>query len=80
MINFKTEKGPKMKCFDFGKFQIKMPSHKKILFQILFGAFHITSRSYKPGNAAATLLNNCFTLYPVLALVSINFNSDLFVF
>ena len=45
MINFKTENEPKMKFFDFGAFQKieKMPSHDKILFHMLFGAFHDTS-------------------------------------
>ena len=40
----KTEKEPKMKFFDFGAFQkiMKMPSHGKILFRMLFGAFHDT--------------------------------------
>ena len=35
----------KMKFFDFGAFQKieKMPSHDKILFHMLFGAFHDTS-------------------------------------
>ena len=35
-----------MKFVDFGAFQIKMqiPSHEKILLQMLIGAFHITSR------------------------------------
>ena len=34
-----------MKFFDFGAFQKieKMPSHDKILFHMLFGAFHDTS-------------------------------------
>ena len=46
VINFKTEKEPKMIFFDFGAFQInmQMPSHDKMIFQMLFGAFHITSR------------------------------------
>ena len=45
MINFKTENEPKLKFFDFGAFQKieKMPSHDKILFHMLFGAFHDTS-------------------------------------
>ena len=40
------EKESKMKFFDFGAFQIKMQliSHDKILLQMFFGAFHITSR------------------------------------
>ena len=42
VIKYKTEKEPKMKFFDFGAFQkiIKMLSHDKNLFHILFGAFH----------------------------------------
>ena len=45
VINFKTENEPKMKFFDFRAFQKieKMPSHDKILFHMLFGAFHDTS-------------------------------------
>ena len=45
MINFKTENEPKMKFFDFAAFQKieKMLSHEKILFHMLFGAFHDTS-------------------------------------
>ena len=45
MINFKIENEPKMKFFDFGAFQKieKMLSHDKILFHMLFGAFHDTS-------------------------------------
>ena len=44
VINFWTEKEPKMKIFDFGAFQKirKMLSHDKILFHMLFGAFHDT--------------------------------------
>ena len=47
MITFQTEKEPKIQLFDFRAFQIKMqmPSHEKILLQILFEAFPITSRS-----------------------------------
>ena len=47
VINFKTERELKMKFFDFGAFQIKMqmPSHDKIVLQMLFGAFHFTSRT-----------------------------------
>ena len=46
VINFKTEKKPKIKFFDFGAFQIngQMESHDKIIFHMLFGAFHITPR------------------------------------
>ena len=35
-----------MKLFDFGAFQNKMqmPLHEKIIFHMLFGAFHMTSR------------------------------------
>ena len=46
VINFKTEKEPKMKFFDLGAFQNKMQmqSHDKIIFHVLFGAFHITSQ------------------------------------
>ena len=45
VINFKTENEPKMKFFNFGAFQkiAKMPSHDKVLFHMLFGAFHDTS-------------------------------------
>ena len=55
MINFKTEKEPKMKFFDFGAFQNKMqiPSHDKIIFHVLFGAFHITFRK----DVNATVMN-----------------------
>ena len=48
MINFKTEKEPKIKFIDFGAFQNfkQMLSHDKIIFHMLFGAFHITSRTF----------------------------------
>ena len=48
VINFKTEKEPKIKFFDFGAFQIngQMESHDNIIFHMLFGAFHITPRTY----------------------------------
>ena len=41
VINFKTEKEPKMKFFDFGAFQNKMQmsSHDKIIFHMLLGHF-----------------------------------------
>ena len=44
MINFKTENEPKIKFFDFGAFQKieKLLSREKILFHMLFGAFHDT--------------------------------------
>ena len=44
MVNFKTENEPKMKFFDFGALQKieKMLSHDKIIFHMLFGAFHDT--------------------------------------
>ena len=47
VINFITEKEPKMKFFDFGAFQneMQMLSHHKIIFQMVFWAFHITSRT-----------------------------------
>ena len=47
MIDFRSEKEPDMKFFDFGSFQIlrQILSHDKIIFDIVFGAFHITSRS-----------------------------------
>ena len=46
VINFKTEKEPKMKLFDFWAFQnfMKMLSHDKIIFHMLYGTFQITSR------------------------------------
>ena len=46
VINFKTEKEPKMKFFDFWAFRKKWQklSHDKIIFHMLFGAFHITPR------------------------------------
>ena len=46
MINFKTEKEPKLKFFDFWAFRKKWQklSHDKIIFHILFGAFHSTPR------------------------------------
>ena len=46
MINFKTEKEPKMNFFDFGAFKkiMKMPSREKIIFHMLFGASHGTPR------------------------------------
>ena len=52
MINFTTEKEPKIKLFDFGAFQIimQMLSHYKIIFHVLFGAFHITSRIFHCNN------------------------------
>ena len=39
--------GSKIQLFDFGAFQrkIQMPSHDKILFHMLFGTFHGTSRT-----------------------------------
>ena len=44
MINFKPEKEPKMKLFDFETFQkiMQMLSHDKIIFHVLFGAIHDT--------------------------------------
>ena len=47
VINFITQKEPKMKFFDFGTCEMphlngKMPSHDKIIFRMFFGAFHIT--------------------------------------
>ena len=47
MINLITEKEPKINFFDFGVFQIngQMPLHDKIIFQMLFEAFHITPRT-----------------------------------
>ena len=47
MINFKTEKEPKIKFFDFGTFQIKMQklSHDKIILHMHFRAFQITSHN-----------------------------------
>ena len=47
LINFKTQKEPKMKFFDFGAFQKikKMVSREKIIFHKLFGASHGTPRS-----------------------------------
>ena len=44
MINLKTEKKPKLKLFDFEAFQkiMKILSHDKILFHMLFRAFHDT--------------------------------------
>jgi len=37
-----------MKSFDFGAFHkiMQMLSHDKIIFRVLFGVFHITSRTY----------------------------------
>ena len=45
--HLKTEKEPKMKFFDFGTFQkiMRMLSHVKIIFHMLFGALHITLRN-----------------------------------
>ena len=44
VINFKTEKEPKMKFFDFWEFKERQKlSHDKIIFHMLFGAFHNTS-------------------------------------
>ena len=42
MINFLTEKEPKMKFFDFEAFQKirKILSREKYIFHMLFGAFH----------------------------------------
>ena len=47
VINFKTEKEPKMNLFDFGAFQkiMQMLSHDKIIFHMLLGAFHDTPRN-----------------------------------
>ena len=44
--NFKTDKEPKMKLFDFWAFQnfTQILSHDKIIFHMLFGEFQITSR------------------------------------
>ena len=46
-INFKTEKEPKMKFFDFGEFQIngQMTSYEKTSFTC-FWAFYIALRKY----------------------------------
>ena len=41
VINFKTKNEPKIKLIDFGAFQIKMQKSSSI-----FGAFHITSRTF----------------------------------
>ena len=48
----KTENEPKMKFFDFGAFQKieKMLSHDKILFHMLFEAFHDTSCKLSEAN------------------------------
>ena len=49
VINFLTEKEPKMKFFDFGAFQKirKILSREKYIFHMLFGASHGTPRIYK---------------------------------
>ena len=48
-MNFKTEKKPKMKLFDFGAFQNfkQILSHDKIIFHMFFGAFQVTPRTSK---------------------------------
>ena len=48
VINFKTEKEPKMKFFDFWAFRKKWQklSHDKIIFHMLFGAFQNTPRTH----------------------------------
>ena len=43
---YETEKGPKLKSFDFESFQEKMPSHDKILLQMGFEVFYGTFRIY----------------------------------
>ena len=47
LINFKTEKEPKMILFDFGAFQknMQMLSHDKIIAHMIFGVFHMTFRT-----------------------------------
>ena len=47
MINLITVKEPKIKFFDFRAFQIngQMPSHDKIIFHMVFGAYYITTRN-----------------------------------
>ena len=49
VINFKTENEPKLKFFDFWAFGKKCQklSHDKIIFHMLFGAFHNTPRTYE---------------------------------
>ena len=44
MIDLKIVKGLKMKFFDFGAFIkiMQLLSHAKIIFRMLFGAFHLT--------------------------------------
>ena len=43
VINFKAEKEPQIIVFDFGYFKrMHMPSRRKCIFHILFGAFHNT--------------------------------------
>ena len=44
VINFEKEKEPKMKFIDFWTFHnfMQMLSHAKIIFHMLFGAFHVT--------------------------------------
>ena len=51
VINFKTEKELKVELFDFWAFQnfMQMLSHDKIIFHMLFGAFHVTSRTISNG-------------------------------
>ena len=48
VINFKTQKEPKMKFIDFWAFQnfVQLLSHDKIIFHMLFGAFHIAPRNH----------------------------------
>ena len=47
VINFKIEKEPKMKYYDFEAFPkiVEMLSRDKIIFHVLFGAFYGTSCS-----------------------------------
>ena len=47
-----------MELFDFGAFQnfMQMLSHDKIIFHMLFGAFHVTSRKYQLGDELAQLI------------------------
>ena len=47
VINFETEKEPKMKFIDFGAFQNfrRILSHDKFIIHMLFGVFHVTPRS-----------------------------------
>ena len=72
-----------MQVFDFGAFQIEMeiPSHVKILRQMLFGAFHIIPRSiiWTSEISGSKLTNIIFLDSFPIRWPDLVFKSDIFV-